>query len=324
MNRHELNHKIEVIKKSGLFDECYYLDENPDVKAKGINPLLHYVVFGAKEYRNPSPYFITSYYLNQNPDVAASTFNPLEHYAIHGKFEGRSTTPFPIFDLMREPDLKMALSPSKVPYSARGIQIVYHIGAIGDWKAIVEEQLELLSTSGLGEAAENIFVTVSGMDIQYASCLIDTTFSGYSFTKKMKFEFFSSLATFEFPSIRKVQEIASQNPLSKIFYFHTKGSSYSLRFKGEHLENLMQWRKELDQFNISKWQDCLHALDTVDIAGINWGNPHNSPRPNFFAGNYWWANAQYINRCILHTENRWDCENFIGTGNPTVRDFKGK
>jgi len=80
--------QVEEIKKSGLFDEVYYLANNPDVKE---NPIVHYLMFGAKENRNPSPNFDTAYYLKENPDVAASDFNPLIHYIRHGKKEGRRT-----------------------------------------------------------------------------------------------------------------------------------------------------------------------------------------------------------------------------------------
>ncbi len=39
------------IKKSGLFDAEYYLKHNSDVAESGMNPLAHYIKFGAKEGR---------------------------------------------------------------------------------------------------------------------------------------------------------------------------------------------------------------------------------------------------------------------------------
>ena len=114
-----------------LFDEAYYLAQNPDIAAAGIdpfqhymsigwrenrdpnkffssgfytnfnadlredgtiNPLQHYVEFGVQELRDPSPFFDTSYYLENNLDVANGSTNPLEHFWLFGNTEARSPT----------------------------------------------------------------------------------------------------------------------------------------------------------------------------------------------------------------------------------------
>jgi len=78
-----------VIARSGLFDNDWYLKNNPDVAEWHINPVRHYVVFGAKEWRDPSPSFSTRAYLSHNPDLAAAEVNPLAHFLMHGAFEDR-------------------------------------------------------------------------------------------------------------------------------------------------------------------------------------------------------------------------------------------
>lgn len=83
-----------VIARSGLFDIDWYLKNNPDVQALGMNPIRHYVVFGAKEGRDPSPSFSTGRYLLDNADVAAAGINPLVHYILHGNVEGRGAGEF--------------------------------------------------------------------------------------------------------------------------------------------------------------------------------------------------------------------------------------
>ena len=75
-----------------LFDTDWYLAQNPDVVEAGYNPLAHYVASGANEGRDPSPLFDTEWYLAQNPDVAAAGINPLSHYLTSGAAEGRSPT----------------------------------------------------------------------------------------------------------------------------------------------------------------------------------------------------------------------------------------
>ena len=77
------------IKKSGLFDEYYYLENNPDCLLNNINPIMHYLFYGALEGYNPSKLFCSKYYLENNPDVAQSGINPLLHYIMFGKKEGR-------------------------------------------------------------------------------------------------------------------------------------------------------------------------------------------------------------------------------------------
>ena len=76
-----------------LFDSRLYLDQNGDVGAAGINPLWHFLCDGAREGRNPHPHFDTARYLEENADVRESGVNPLAHYLRHGKAEGRTIHP---------------------------------------------------------------------------------------------------------------------------------------------------------------------------------------------------------------------------------------
>lgn len=76
-----------------LFDPDWYLRTYPDVAAAGIDPLRHYLQFGAAEGRDPSPFFCTRWYLETYPDVAEAGINPLQHYLSHGIAEGRLPAP---------------------------------------------------------------------------------------------------------------------------------------------------------------------------------------------------------------------------------------
>lgn len=77
------------IRRSCLFDIGWYLEQYPDVAKAGIDPVLHYVRCGAKEGRDPAPWFSTRTYLEAYPDVAASGVNPFYHYIRYGCSEGR-------------------------------------------------------------------------------------------------------------------------------------------------------------------------------------------------------------------------------------------
>jgi subtilisin family serine protease len=82
-----------------LFDENYYLQQNPDVAnavslggfATGLD---HFLSNGQFEGRQPSGFYSESYYLQQNQDVANAVSlggfaSGLEHFLNNGQFEGR-------------------------------------------------------------------------------------------------------------------------------------------------------------------------------------------------------------------------------------------
>jgi glycosyltransferase involved in cell wall biosynthesis len=81
---------LRLIASTTMFNRDWYLEHNPDVRAAGIDPALHYLRYGAREGRDPSPQFDSDWYLAENPDVAKIGFNPLVHYLQHGVEEGRA------------------------------------------------------------------------------------------------------------------------------------------------------------------------------------------------------------------------------------------
>ena len=137
----------QLVRATGLFDAGWYLDSNADVLADGVDPLLHYVLHGDREGRQPMPlfdpmfyrahaggvaaatntllhycnvgrflkkpasaWFDTEFYLRQNRDVSRSRADPLRHYLEWGGVEGRS--PCKAFDsafyLRSNPDVAQA------------------------------------------------------------------------------------------------------------------------------------------------------------------------------------------------------------------------
>lgn len=81
---------VRVLRSSGMFDQEYYLAQNPDVAESGVDPIQHYVRSGAAEGRNPSPHFGTSAYTETHPEVAILGINPLLHYVLYGNSDGPS------------------------------------------------------------------------------------------------------------------------------------------------------------------------------------------------------------------------------------------
>ncbi|MGR5120652.1 glycosyltransferase [Vibrio astriarenae] len=121
-----LLHYIKNENKDSLFvgdyfDISFYLKKYSDVKESGMDPLYHYMTFGAQEGRIPkrveqkyerkptfkhlklngemrsaleviqaSGLFDETYYLTRYKDVARNKYNPLEHYVRSGDKEGRN------------------------------------------------------------------------------------------------------------------------------------------------------------------------------------------------------------------------------------------
>ncbi|WP_235025006.1 glycosyltransferase family 4 protein [Caballeronia terrestris] len=85
----------EIIRDSKYFDSAWYKLANPDVANSCDDPIAHYLEYGWKEGRAPSPNFDGKWYLEHYPDVAESGANPLVHFLCHGMQEGR----FPLSEL---------------------------------------------------------------------------------------------------------------------------------------------------------------------------------------------------------------------------------
>lgn len=90
------------------FDRDFYLAHHPDVAASGVDPYLHFMLYGKKEGRPgkllvdtpakiaeigalviDNPEFNSEFYLRSNSDVAANGIDPYLHFTTFGRKEGR-------------------------------------------------------------------------------------------------------------------------------------------------------------------------------------------------------------------------------------------
>lgn len=89
------------------FDAAFYLASHPDVLAANVDPLEHYLRFGWKEGRDPSPAFSTRYYLDRAPDLRDAGLCPFVHWIAHGQRERRPTLPRARRLARLDPDLRV-------------------------------------------------------------------------------------------------------------------------------------------------------------------------------------------------------------------------
>ncbi|WP_169447776.1 CDP-glycerol glycerophosphotransferase family protein [Luteimonas mephitis] len=91
----QLKAEIDLLVASGLFDAPYYLQNNPDVAAAGLDPLVHFCRYGWRGLRKPMPEFDVWWYWSSHLDPSREAINPLLHYALVGKAAGYPTRPEP-------------------------------------------------------------------------------------------------------------------------------------------------------------------------------------------------------------------------------------
>ena len=85
--------QVEVIAKSGMFDESYYFAMYPELQKMGLDPIRHYCELGWYEGKNPSDDFDTFSYLTTYKDIQMAQINPFWHYVVAGASEHRIAVP---------------------------------------------------------------------------------------------------------------------------------------------------------------------------------------------------------------------------------------
>jgi glycosyltransferase involved in cell wall biosynthesis len=80
----------DLIRHSPVFDARWYLEHNPDVRADGICPAVHYDRAGAAEGRDPGPGFSTTGYRIAH---GVENVNPLVHWETVGRAGGLAALP---------------------------------------------------------------------------------------------------------------------------------------------------------------------------------------------------------------------------------------
>lgn len=91
----------------------------------------------------------------------------------------------------------------------------------------------------------------------------------------------------------------------QILYIHTKGitSTDNLLRKGnaEYFKKYYYWRQYLTWGVIENWKTCVKALETYDVAGVNY---YDDPSPHF-SGSFWWANSLYVESLKNPADKQW-------------------
>lgn len=212
------------------------------------------------------------------------------------------------------------------------IHIYYIIPDFPGWESLAYPTIEEIKKSGLWDQATQItFVLHYNLD----------NFKNFiSEFNDPKVRFYNN--AYAIPSTGEMygnfliqqDALASTEPYY-ILRGHVKGITWL--GKSEWL-GVKAWADDMVKYNVAQWTNALEKLEQgYDCAGIHW---RGEPWPcGHFAGTWWWANSEYIKKCLPaqqpHTvgyntqfypeingsSRRHDAEVWIGTGFPKAYDL---
>lgn len=178
------------------------------------------------------------------------------------------------------------------------VAVFYHLYQAGKWGEILAEQVELMRNSNLLDSCDFIHVGINGKQQMENS-------------EKFKFYINDGDQKEETPTLISLMNFARKNSDYKILYLHSKGAN-------KNSNCIDDWRSLMNYFVIEQWESCVSLLDNNDAVGCNYSEDTWLGHYPHFSGNFWWANAKYINKLdkkYLHSDSRWDREFWIGSGN---------
>lgn len=205
------------------------------------------------------------------------------------------------------------------------IAVFYHLYQAGDWASIFEEQVQILQSTGIYDAADYIHIGINGNEEL-----------PYHLTKINRIRR-NERNDLEADTLHDMWKFCQANPDYSVLYLHAKGVTWSKQgyegegYPGATRDNVDMWRHYLQHFVFHKWEKCIENLKWYDCVGTEWEDVASVGNETYYlphyAGNFWWARASYISRLdpsFLYQDSphpRWLGEFWIGTGKPKYFNY---
>jgi glycosyltransferase involved in cell wall biosynthesis len=205
---------------------------------------------------------------------------------------------------------------------ANKIAIFYHLYQIGNWKQVFEHQITRLQRSGLYDAADYIHIGVNG---SYRMPFNLDKVEQHGVLKRNR------NTSSEIETLIDMAEFCKNNPDYKVLFLHAKGVTWH----NTEFENSTKcWREYLEYFVIDNWKTCLEHCNSHDIVGTEYyqnaiqNDILVTDKPHY-AGNFWWANANYVasldkNYLYDAPHGRFNCEFWVATNFPNAFNFMSR
>lgn len=185
----------------------------------------------------------------------------------------------------------------------------YHVYADGLWREPVLHHIDSLNESGLMDELDEVFIGLVGSEENRKR--VEQVCPGVVVAE--------AETGWEQVTIEALHQYAKDND-AHILYAHTKGA-------WSDSELARQWRISMTYDTVIRWRDCVEALSRVDAVGAHWlksNEVEHSEHDHFFAGNFWWANTDYLRKLQpVRNETRYNAEGWIGLAQPRVKDMRG-
>lgn len=182
------------------------------------------------------------------------------------------------------------------------VKIFYHLWMVNEWEIIFREQMDMLRASGLTQFPIFIGCIGSGESLYR---LLDLC-TEYDLLAEIG-SFGDDEKQYEFPTLEALKEFCRLNPTWKVLYFHGKGAS------NDSAERQGPWRRVLTEFVTKRPIEMIRRLSSQNTIGLQFptcGQPFW-----FYPGNFWWANASYINTLgDFDRSSRYGAEIWIASG----------
>lgn len=194
----------------------------------------------------------------------------------------------------------------------------WHILLVNHYYDIVSEQLQVMLDSELYSRCENIYVGMLG-DNEGMKKIIEL-FSPYP--KIIVSEYSTNKENFEFQTLQILKEHADKSKENYyLFYIHTKSVSFSEESNPVAFHGGKHWRKHMDEWTLSKWEQNVAALDSgYETCGTQL-RPRREWREHY-SGNYFWARSEYVKLLkpvySLNIKDRYESEFYICSAFPVA------
>lgn len=167
--------------------------------------------------------------------------------------------------------------------------------------------LDTLKTSGLLKELRYLCIMNTGLPLDAKRIE-----SEYVPAKVIQYSF--NTLEFENVSIRTLYTFAKLNPAYKILYLHTKGVSYH----PTHVfyPGVQSWNKYMMHCLVERFPQCLSLLQIYDTVGCNYRKEEDGNPPHY-SGNFWWANASYLQTLSIdYLKDKYDPEFWLLQNDP--------
>lgn len=193
---------------------------------------------------------------------------------------------------------------------------------------IIAEQMAMLKSSGLEDAATEIHVGLNGSEES-------SELAGILLPAKAKITYHGLQCRNECRSIVMIEDFVKGHPDWLVLYHHSKSATHAANTDYAQFAN--RWRRCMERACVQRWRECVNALSTNEAVGAHWLTGQADGTQHYFAGTFFWATSNFLRTLpsiyereriklngIDSLSSRYEAEVWIGNGPrlPRIKDME--